>query len=243
VHPSRDELYVLGTEAFERGDLATAEGLLQRLLESGAAYPDVLNRLGLAAHQRGDFAKALACFARALDLNPRYNEAALNLAVTLMDLGRYAEAERVYYRAHPGGLAAAHEPSAALDPFIKGKLANREADLAGAYHALGLLDQAVESFEAALNLCPGFPDIRLKLGVALRDAGRPDEALSEFTRVQEEAPHLAMAGVQKGITRYVTGDLEGAVGEWEAVLAIHPGHPRAEMYLRLVGRAARRRSA
>ncbi len=240
---SRDELYVLGTEAFERGDLERAEALLDRFLEAGDPYADVLNRLGLAAHHRGDFGKALARFSRALELNPRYNEAALNLAVTLMDLGRYDEAERVYRRAEPGGPMATHEPAAALDPFVRGKLANRQADVAGTYHALGLLDQAIEGFHAALALCPTFPDVRLKLGVALRDAGRPDEALREFSRVEAEAPHVAMAGVQKGITRYVTGDLDGAVAEWRAVLAKHPRHPRAEMYLRLVGARARARRA
>lgn len=237
---TRDELYVLGTEAFDRGQYERAETLLERFLEAGAPYADVLNRLGLAAHHRGQFAKALAHFGRALELNPRYNEAALNLAVTLMDLGRYDDAERAYCRAQPGGPVAAHEPAAALDPFVKGKLANRQADLASTYHALGLLDQAIEGFHAALALCPTFPDIRLKLGVALRDAGRTDEALAEFDRAAGEAPHLAMAGIQKGITRYVTGDVEGAVAEWRAVLASHPRHPRAEMYLRLVRAAARR---
>ncbi len=231
---TRDELYVLGTEAFERGDLDRAEGLLERFLAAGPPYADVLNRLGLAAHHRGQFAKALRHFGRALELNPRYNEAALNLAVSLMDLGRYDAAERVYRRAQPGGPAAAHEPAAALDPFVKGKLANRQADLGSTYHALGLLDQAIEAFEAALALSPTFPDIRLKLGVALRDAGRTDEAFREFARVEREAPHVAMAGVQKGITRYVTGDMAGAVAEWQAVLARHSGHPRAAMYLRLV---------
>ncbi|HEX7125557.1 MAG TPA: tetratricopeptide repeat protein [Thermodesulfobacteriota bacterium] len=231
---TRDELYLLGTEAFERGDLERAEALLERFLETGAPYADVLNRVGLAAHRRGAFGKALTCFGRALELNPRYNEAALNLAVTLMDLGRYDEAERVYRRAEPGGPAAAGEPASALDPFVRGKLANRQADLAGTYHALGLLDQAIEGFHAALALCPTYPDIRLRLGVALRDAGRFDEALREFSRVEEEAPHLPMAGVQKGITRYAAGDVEGAVAEWRAVLAKHPRHPRAEMYLRLV---------
>lgn len=231
---TRDELYLLGTEAFERGDYGHAEQLLEQFVALGTPFPDVLNRLGLAAHHRGDFRRALECFGQALSLNPSYNEAALNLAVTLMDLGRYDDAARVYRRARPGGPAAAHEPAAALDPFVRGKLANQQADLGSTYHALGLFDQAIEAFEAALRLCPGFPDIRLKLGVALRDAGRLDEAIALFEALLADAPHYAMAGVQLGITRYSAGDTEGAVAEWRAVLAAHPGHPRAEMYLRLV---------
>ena len=252
---TRDELYALGTEAFDRGDYERAERLLEAFLDGGPAFADVLNRLGLAAHHRGDFPKALERFSQALGLNPRYNEAALNFAVTLMDLGRYDEAHRVYGHAQPAGPVAArprgpHEaplggpadPASALDPFVKGKLANRQADLASTCHALGLLDQAIDGFRAALTLCPGFPDIRLRLGIALRDAGRLQEALEEFDRVRAEAPHLAMAGVQAGITRYVAGDLLGAIAEWREVLREHPGHPRAEMYLRLV-RAPERAAA
>jgi tetratricopeptide (TPR) repeat protein len=245
VDLTREELYALGTDAFDRGDYARAEQLLARFLETGPAYADVLNRLGLAAHHRGDFKTALRRFQDALALNPVYNEAALNLAVTLLDVGRYDEADRAYHRARPADPAPAatpEAPEAALDPFVRGKLANRQADLGTTYHGLGLLDRAIEALRAALALCPSFPDIRLKLGVALRDAGRYDEALAEFDRVRTEAPHVAMAGVQVGLTRYATGDLEGAVEEWRAVLREHPGHPRAEMYLRLVGRPGRRRA-
>ncbi len=271
---TRDELYVLGTDAFERGDYERAERLLGQFLAAGAPFADVLNRLGLAAHHRGDFTAALERFGEALALNPGYNEAALNLAVTLMDLGRYEEAARVYRRAKPGGPAAAqprgpHEdhpeepaaspslsagypgprsglrgvggPTSALDPFVRGKLANQQADLGNTYHALGLFEQAIEAFEAALRLCPTFPDIRLKLGVALRDAGRLTESAEQFEALRADAPRYAMAGVQLGITRYVAGDPEGAVAEWRAVLADHPGHPRAAMYLRLV--PPRRRAA
>lgn len=238
---TRDELYVLGTDAFERGDYERAERLLGQFLATGAPFADVLNRLGLAAHYRSDFKTALDRFGEALALNPAYNEAALNLAATLMDLGRYDEAARVYGRARPGGPAAQHEPAAALDPFVRGKLANRHADLGGTYHALGLFDQAIEAFEAALRLCPTFPDIRLKLGVALRDAGRLTESVEQLDALKADAPHYAMAGVQLGVTCYAAGDVEGAVAEWRAVLADHPGHPRAEMYLRLV--EPRRRAA
>ncbi len=290
---TRDELYVLGTDAFERGDYERAERLLGQFLAAGVPFADVLNRLGLAAHHRGDFKTALDRFGEALALNPGYNEAALNLAVTLMDLGRYEEAARVYGHARPGGPVAAqprgpHEdhpeepaaspslsagrpplppqaasclgtpaegghpgprsglrgvwdPVSALDPFVRGKLANRQADLGSTYHALGLFEHAIEAFEAALRLCPTFPDIRLKLGVALRDAGRLDESAEQFEALKADAPHYAMAGVQLGITRYVASDPGGAVAEWLTVLADHPGHPRAEMYLRLVQR--RRRAA
>jgi tetratricopeptide (TPR) repeat protein len=237
VPARRDDLYLLGIEAFERGDHERAERLLGDFLASGHPYPDVLNRLGLLAHERGDFKSALQRFQEALALNPRYNEAALNLAITLMDLGRYDDAERAYRRARPGAGADG------LDPYVKGKLANRQADLAGTYHALGLLEEAIAAFETALALCPGFPDVRLRLGIALRDAGRLDDALVEFDRVRTDAPHLAMAGVQLGITRYAAGDHAGAVAEWQAVLESHPGHPRAQMYLRLVPASRPRRSA
>src|SRR5262249_27745328 len=145
---------------------------------------DIFNMLGVIYHDQGRYAQAQEAFEQAMRINPSYTEAALNLAVTYNDLGKYHEAKEIYSKAM---VRSRGEPRS-LDPFAKGKIANMHAELGDAYAGLGLADEAVREFEKALSLCPGFVDIRTKLGLGLRDMGRAEEALRELRAVKQLNP-------------------------------------------------------
>ena len=86
----------------------------------------------------------------------------------------------------------------------------------------------------ALHRCPGFHDIRHKLGIALREAGLPSHAIGEFKRVLRANSAYLESAVQLGLTYYTLGRTPQAVAEWESVLEQDPSRDDARMYLRMV---------
>src|SRR5215467_10921305 len=132
--------------------------------------------LGVVYHSQGRFSDAEEAFETALRLNPRYTEAALNLSVTYNDRGKYDRAREVYTRAVS---ASASQPDA-LDQFARGKLANMHADLGAAYASFGRFDDAVREYLRALELCPEFADLRVRLGNVYCNMGVHNSAIAEL---------------------------------------------------------------
>ncbi|RMG87112.1 MAG: tetratricopeptide repeat protein, partial [Candidatus Dadabacteria bacterium] len=198
------ELTHLGREAFADGRYDEAERYLRKLLGMGCRFADIFNMLGAIAFSKGDREGAVDLFREALDINPHYTEALLNLAVVLNELGRYDEAAEAFQKAR----RASRVDQGAVDPYVKGRLANLHADIAEIYHSLGMLAEAEAEYGKALNLGPTFPDLRTRVGVLYRDMGRYEEAIAEFERVKREHPHYTEAGIQLGITHYSRGDVE-----------------------------------
>lgn len=224
------QLLTLGREHYENREYERAEHYLMQVLERTRSFADVHNMLGVIFHDAGKFAQAQAAFEEALAINPRYTEAALNLAVTYNDLGKYQDAKEVYSRA----MAFPKAGKEAIDPFAKGKLANMHADLGQAYADVGLMREAVLEFRKALELCPGFADLRTRLGNLYRDAGDLDAARHEYEEAKRVSPKYAPARVHLGIALLSAGKKDEALKEWEEVLAFDPDNRMAQMYLRMV---------
>src|SRR5215468_1404977 len=206
------ELIALGRDHYERGEYDKAERLLTEVTRTARGYADIFNMLGVIYHDQGRYAQAQEAFEQAMRINPSYTEAALNLAVTYNDLGKYHEAKEIYSKAM---VRSRGEPRS-LDPFAKGKIANMHAELGDAYAGLGLAD------------------IRTKLGLALRDMGRAEEALRELRAVKQLNPSFLPGRIHLGVTLYSLGRLDDAVQEWEDVLALDPANRSAKMYVQMV---------
>jgi len=224
------ELLTLGRTYFLRKQFQRAEKYLTQVVEQNQSCADVYNMLGVIFHDQGQFARAQRSFEAALKLNPAYTEAALNLAIIYNDMGMYREAKEVYQSTLQRGTIEPGE----LDHFVKGKIANMYADIGDVYASSGFFDAAIEEFRRALELCPRFPDIRVKLGAAFRDKGDKDSALREFAHSIADAPNFLPARIQHGVALYSLGRVDDALKEWEEVLRRNPGDKKAEMYLALV---------
>jgi tetratricopeptide (TPR) repeat protein len=224
------ELLTLGRTYFSRKQFQRAEKYLTQVVEQNQSFADVYNMLGVIYHDQGQYARAQRSFEAALKLNPAYTEAALNLAIIYNDIGKYQEAKEVYQST----LQRTARVPGELDHFVKGKIANMYAEIADVYASSGFFEEAVVEYNRALAMCPGFPDIRVKLGAALRDKGDKEAALREFSRSVADAPHFLPARIQLGVALYSLGRLDEALKEWEEVLRRNPGDKKAEMYLALV---------
>lgn len=223
------QLVALGKEHYEKGEYERAEKLFSQVLKENRGFADVFNMLGVIYHDQGRVHQAQECFEQALDLNPGYTEAALNLAVTYNDLGKYAEAKRVYSQA----MAQSRKQPRSLDPYAKGKLANMHADLGDAYYGVGLFEEAIQEYIAALHLGPTFSDIRTKLANTYRDVGKKKEAVEQYREVIQSHPNYLVARLQLGVTLYSIGDVQDAIAQWEEVLKIDADNKSAKTYLRM----------
>ena len=224
------ETYLLARKLYEKENFPEAERLLEKLASEAPFFADVFNKLGVIYHQRGAFGRASKAFEKALELNPRYTEAALNLAVTYNNLGRYEKASSAFQNA----ARFTQSGTGALDPFIRGKLANQHADLGDIYFDLGLLAEAVEEYRKSVHLGPKFADLRTKLAVALREKGDFDAALVEFQEALKVNAKYVPAYLHLGVTYYMRGLIDRAVLVWKTALKASPNDKSVRVYLEFI---------
>jgi tetratricopeptide (TPR) repeat protein len=86
-----------GDEAYQRGDLQTAEACFRHVLNARPNYADVRNRLGVVLTAQGRDEEAIDQFIAAIRINPRYVEAHINLAIAYYELG-YTEQAKAHYQ-------------------------------------------------------------------------------------------------------------------------------------------------
>jgi tetratricopeptide (TPR) repeat protein len=219
---------LLGREHFDRGEYDKAEYLLRQVVSKADRFADVHHMLGIIAHSGGDFAEAARYFEKAVEINPNYTEAQLNLMVTYNELGRYDEARRLH------STVLERSRPQAIDPYVKGKIANMHAQVAQAYVDAGMQHEALAELSKAVSLCPDFADLRLRLGLLHRDVGAILQARAEFEAARNANPKYVAARLALGTLLLSAGELEAARREFEAVLQLSPGHKAANMYLRLI---------
>src|SRR3989441_9023296 len=229
------ELVALCKEHFHRGDWSLAAGHLEQVIARGAAFADVHHMLGVCYHQMGEFDPAQRAFERALEINPGYVEASLNLAILCNDLGQYEKAQKVYSNALERSREGARPTSGyePLDAFTRGKIANLHAAVGDAYLAARRPADAALEFRRALDLSPGFVDLRMKLASALRESGDTESAATELRRAVRDAPAYVPARVALGLACSAGGKLADAIEQWEEVLRMDPRHQTAQLYLNL----------
>lgn len=229
---SATDLVARARERFAVRDYHGAVLLLREALVEGMAYADAQNMLGLSLALVGRPEESIAAFDAALALNPRYVEAHLNRAVLLNDMGRLEEARAAFaIAAHLG------KPDGTGFPvMVANRLANAHAALAHDYRAAGALDEAAAQYERALELRPGYADVRLALARALTERGRYSEAAEQLEEVLRIRPDWLDAMLLRGLTAYLQGDIATAGHVWTAAAERHPEEPRVEIYRSMLAR-------
>ncbi|MGE5283793.1 MAG: tetratricopeptide repeat protein [Actinomycetota bacterium] len=223
----------MGKNAFSEAECLRAERYLLEALEAGATYPDILYTLGLIDHQLGNYRRAAERFSQAVSLNPDYTEALLSLSITLNDMGRYDEARDAYDRAAEILSRKGGSPGENL---FRGRIANLHKELGELYLALGQHDDAIREYRRALSVAPGYPDLRVRLVTALREAGRTNEARNEVDAFLAETPGNPAALTQKGILHYLAGEKARARRAWEEALYRDPLNKIVQVYLNTIDR-------
>ncbi len=103
--------HYLGMVAWQHGDLARAERMMDEALAADASVPDFHNNRGLLLRDTGRLDAAIASFEHALRIDPAWNAARNNLALALESAGRRGDAIARYRDAiaREPAFAAAHQ--------------------------------------------------------------------------------------------------------------------------------------
>ncbi|HEX9191359.1 MAG TPA: tetratricopeptide repeat protein [Candidatus Deferrimicrobiaceae bacterium] len=223
----------MGKSAYGEMDFLRAERLLREAVAGGAKYADIYYTLGLIEHQRGNFRQAVEQFRQAVSANPDYTEALLSLSITLNDMGRYEEARTAYGNAAD---VLSRDGAPPQENMFRGRIANLHKELGELYLALGQFDQAITEYRKAIAVAPWYPDLRIRMVVALREAGRLEEALSEVDAFLAGSPGSAPALLQKGILHFLAGNRSMARRAWEEALYREPLNRIVQVYLNTLDR-------
>ncbi|MCL2011575.1 MAG: tetratricopeptide repeat protein [Cystobacterineae bacterium] len=220
----------LGKGFFEKSQYYEAEECLQKVVKAGGRYADVFCMLGIIAHERQALEEAKAFFELAVELNSGYADAWLGLSLTLGEMGLYEEAREAQEKAGHIRLS----PPGEMDAYVKQKIANRYSEIGEILASAGWPEKAIAEYRRALELCPEFVDIRLKLANAHMEGGDWEVALEQLSHILHMQPDYLPARVRYGLALYSSGRIAEARAAWEYVLQKNPAHRVARMYMNLI---------
>lgn len=194
----RQALLAEGRRLLRAKRFAEACGPLGEAAELWKSYPDLLCLHGTAQGFAGQWPRALAAGRAALRINADYAEARLLEAAALVRLERPREAADSLHCLLESGRRVSHwlidslqtpdlptERSLPdnLEPLllqaVSGRSEKEEVAEAVALFRAGHWDQGLEKFSSLVARRPRYPDYRTRLGAALFQVGRLDEALVE----------------------------------------------------------------
>jgi protein O-GlcNAc transferase len=215
-----------GIAAFQAGRQAEARRHMQKLLERDPAVPDALHILGLLAAQAGRMDEAESLLRRCIAAAPDYIDAHNNLGNVLMARGL------------PEPALAAYRRAAELAP----RYPLPQYNLGNALRAVGRLAEAETAYRAAIALAPDYLDARVNLGNVLREQEDFTQAEAVCRNLLARYPQLHEVRLNLGNIHRLCHRLEQAGTEYEALLEVRPGDPRALLSLALL-RLAEHRTA
>ena len=172
------------------------------LLEAEDSSPKLWNEWGVALHRLGRIDEAIGAYRNAVARDHRYVLAWNNLGVARAQLGEDAPAERALRKAGEG----------ATTPEVLwnlGLFANLRGDVR----------EAVELYTEAVRRDETVAESWNRLGGALFQADRREEAREALERALELDPELAEARYQLGFVLSALGDFKGALRETKRALA------------------------
>src|ERR1700722_6849317 len=125
---------------------------------SEATALSALRELGFSQHERGDLGAAEQSYRAVLQRTPGDLEIAHALGILAIQCGRYGEA------------------AVLIEPVVAGNTtAAANADLGNALHGLSRLEEALHSYDRALQMQPDYVDAHLNRARVLQRLGRREE--------------------------------------------------------------------
>ena len=233
----------LAVKYHQANRLNQAEQSYLQVLKEQPQNPEALHGLGMLAQQTGNFQIAEKLFGNALSVQPKFLKALFSLGNLYQAQGQFPKAESAYRQA------------LALKPDI----ATLYNNLGYALQEQGKLSEAIVSYQKALELDPNcteadvnwgnvlhdqgklspdkllqYAQLNHKLGVARKQAGDLQNAITCYRQAVKLQPHFAEAYYHLGEALQAEGELETGIDCLQTALQINPDYGEAYMCLGLI---------
>ena len=206
-----DEAVAIAILLQKNEQLAEAQELYRRVLETAPHHPHALHYAGVLAHQQGRSDEAVALIEGSLALLPDQADCYSNLGIIFQSAGKLERAIDAYERA------------IAIDP----SHANAHSNLGVVLRASGKPAEAEAEYRTAIGLNPDHIDAYTNLGILLNAAKRPEEAAACFCKVITLRPKHKEARRLLALAHCTLGEIAEAVHIFDEWLAEEPGDPIA----------------
>jgi predicted O-linked N-acetylglucosamine transferase (SPINDLY family) len=190
----------------QQGQLASAQALYLKILESRPQDFDVLNNLGVLSGQTNDLAQAVRYFDEAILAAPDNPSGYCNRGLALNGLQHWDAALKSFDRA----IALKHDD--AIPHYCRGNI----------HKQLGRFDHALSDYDRAVTIHPGFAQAWFQRGTVLQQLERADAALSSYNRAIEIKGDYAEAYVNRGFVLSLLNRLDAAVASYDMAIAVRP---------------------
>jgi tetratricopeptide (TPR) repeat protein len=192
-------LRCLGSTYAGMHQYAEAEHYMRKGAHLAREYADYHNDLGAALYKNKKYNEAIVSLREALRINPRFANAHNNLALALRKLGRHDEAEAEILRAielDPEHAVADYSLGQAyfrggMFSQLKERLQMDAKSLGDVYFLQKDYKNAVEQYEKAVNIHPGYADYHFALGSAYENNGKAREAAVSYNKALKINPLYA----------------------------------------------------
>jgi tetratricopeptide (TPR) repeat protein len=235
----------------EAGELAKADNLCRRILQTQRHQPVALHMLGIIAFQTGRYDEAEKFISQAIGHMPNDASAHFNLGNVLKKLGRYQEAIdscRQAITLDPGYTMAHYNLGNLLKLLgqFQESLAHYERTLKNqpgfaaahnnrgtALRELGRFKEALGSLQQAIRVKPDYAEAHYNLGTVLQALGQLDKAVASYRTALEHKPSLAVAHSNLGTALRSQEQFEEALDHYQQAIAIDPNLVEAHNNLTL----------
>lgn len=197
----------------QKGKLAEARIIYQKILRIIPNHFDSLNLSGLIAWQTGNPDQAIRLLGAAININPKAASAYNYLGNALQDLSRREEA------------VASYDKALSLNPTYAEAHNNRGNALA----ILKRLEDAVVSYERALSINPKYPEAYCNLGNALRGCKRMHEAIASYDKALSLQPDHAQVYFNRGLALMDLRRVDEALACFDKALSLKSDYLEAHV--------------
>jgi protein O-GlcNAc transferase len=240
-------LHLMGLIRLHQGRAAEALPFIEHALTLQPGTPEMLSNYGIALEGVGRYREALEALERVVKLGPDNGCAWSNRGALLSKLQRNDEALRDFDRAitlDPTSaeawsnrglvLVALNRLEEALESYDRA-LAVRPGDGEArnnrglALMAMSRSEDALAEFDRLLAAQPDHAGAHVNRASVLRAKGEVDEALKAYDRALMLRPDLPEALASRANCRWTRkGDVAGAIGDLERLVAVKPDYPYAQ---------------
>lgn len=248
--------YRTALQHHQQGQLAQAEVLYRKVLESSPQHANALHYLGVIYHQNKQHDLAIKTIAEALSIEPNNSDFLSNQSLALKAAGRLEEAIKTLQHAlslapddleivyNLGNAYAEHhqyEGAATCyrrivqdypqDEDLKQALCHSLQALGNEYQQTGQYAKAESAYQEAIRIISNDAALYYNLGNAQRELGKPADAAQAYLKAIQQSPKDADAYNNLGNVQRELSDLAAAIASYKKALDINPKLYHAKVHL------------